>query len=223
MPTFDHLILGTGQATGTLLGRLIPTGESIAVIESGKVGGSCVNYGCTPTKTLVACARAVHVARRGDFFGFQAGEITLNFDRVRERMNEIRNGSSNGLEKWMASTENVSLYKGRGFFVDTNKINVKDEILEARNIYINVGTRPAAPPISGIESVNWLDSARLLELEQLPEHLIIIGGGYIGVEFGQIFRRFGSNVTLLQRNQQLMPRKMRMLPLPFRIFWKRKE
>ena len=207
MKSYDHIILGTGQATGTLLGKLIPTGDSIAVIESGKVGGSCVNYGCTPTKTLVASARAFHLAKRGDFYGFETGELNLNYARVRERMNEVRNGSSDGLTNWMEGSENVDLIRGKGYFVDKKVIQVGEEQLTAKQIYINVGTRPRVPSIPGIDEVPWMDSAGLLDKESVPKHLIILGGGYIGVEFAQVFRRFGAKVTVIQRSDQLMPRE----------------
>jgi len=206
MQTFDHIIVGTGQATGTLLGGLIPTGASIAVIEGNKVGGSCVNYGCTPTKTLVACAKALHQARRGDFYGFEANP-SVNFERIMERMNEVRNASSNGLTKWMESSENVTLIRGWGQFTGSQTLSVNGEEIAGSHIYLNTGTRPAIPPIEGIEKVNWLDSAKLLELGELPEHLIIIGGGYIGIEFAQVFRRFGSKVTVVQRGAQIMPQE----------------
>ena len=209
MKQYDHIILGTGQATGTLLGKLIPTGESIAVIEGGKVGGSCVNYGCTPTKTLVASAKAIHQARKGDFYGFSTGPIQIDFARIRERMNTVRKGSSDGLTSWMENTPNVDLVRGWGTFIGPCQIKVGTELLAGRQIYINVGTHPSVPPIEGIDQVNWLDSAGLLDLETLPRHLIIIGGGYIGVEFAQVFRRFGAAVTIIQRGDQLMPREDR--------------
>ncbi len=207
MKTYDHIILGTGQATGTLLGPLISTGESIAVIEGGRVGGSCVNYGCTPTKTLVASAKAMHMARRGDFFGFSSGEIKPDFTRIRERMNEIRNGSNKGLTAWMEGTDNVTLMKEWGAFTGKDTIRAGSEEIKGRNIYINTGTRPSAPPVEGLDEVPWMDSAGLMDLEELPEHLLILGGGYIGVEFAQIYRRFGSKVTIIQRGEQLMPRE----------------
>lgn len=205
--TFDYVILGTGQATGTLLGKLIPEGVTIAVIEGGRVGGSCVNYGCTPTKTLVASARAVHMARRGDEFGFKTGDITVDFDRVRERMNKIRNSSSDGLENWMKNTDNVTLIKAWGKFTGTKTIQAGDQTITGETIFINTGTRPFKPPINGIDDVGWMDSAGLLDLEELPKHLIILGGGYIGCELGQVYRRLGSEVTILQRDNQLMPRE----------------
>ncbi len=209
MKKYDHIILGTGQSTGTLLGRLIPTGKSIAVIEEAKVGGSCVNYGCTPTKTLVASAKAYHIAGRASFYGFSTGHRSLNYTRVRERMNEIRNGSSDGLANWMEGTENVDLIKGRGVFVGDKRIDVAGHQLSAEKIYINTGTRPRVPDIKGIEHVTWMDSAGILDKEEVPEHLIIVGGGYIGVEFAQIFRRFGSKVTIIQHRDHLMPREDR--------------
>lgn len=207
MESFDHIILGTGQATGTLLGRLIPTGDTIAVIEGNKVGGSCVNYGCTPTKTMVASARAIHMARRGDFYGFTTGSVSVDYDRVRERMNKIRKGASNGLEHWMEDTENVALIKGWGQFTGPKTIKAGGRQMKGDHIYINTGTRPFAPPIDGLDSVPWMDSERLLAMKELPEHLLIIGGGYIGVEFSQVYRRFGCDVTIIQRGDQLMPRE----------------
>ncbi len=207
MTHYSHLIIGTGQALGTLLGKLIPTGDTIGVIEADKVGGSCVNYGCTPTKTLVATAKVFYQAQKGDFYGFGTDGLTLDFKRVRERMNEIRNGGSNGLTNWMNGTENVELIRGTGTFTGPKEIEVDGTKYTADNIYINVGTRPSAPSIPGLDRVNWLDSAGLLDLETVPNHLLIIGGGYIGVEFAQVFRRFGAKVTIIQRSDQLMPRE----------------
>jgi len=207
MQKYDHIILGTGQATGTLLGKLIPTGDSIAIIEGNKVGGSCVNYGCTPTKTMVASARAIYMAKRGDFFGFNAGSVEVDYDRVKKRMNKIRNGASSGLESWMQGTDNVTLIKDWGSFTGEKTIEAGGKKIEGEKIYINTGTRPFAPPIEGLDNVPWMDNARLLDLDSLPDHLIIIGGGYIGVEFSQVFRRFGSEVTIIQRGDQLMPRE----------------
>ncbi len=207
MTSYDHIILGTGQATGTLLGKLIPTGDSIAVIEGGKVGGSCVNYGCTPTKTMVASAKAIHKARKGDFYGFKTGPISVQYHQVRARMNEIRNASNEGLSDWMESTENVKLIREWGSFLGPKKIQVANEVIEGKKIYINTGTHPFIPPIKGLEEVPYLDNSRLLDLETLPDHLLIIGGGYIGVEFAQVFRRLGAEVTLVQAMDQLMPRE----------------
>ncbi len=207
MQTFEHIIVGTGQATGTLLGKLISTGASIAVIEGAKVGGSCVNYGCTPTKTMVASAKALHQARRGDFYGFQTGPIKVDYARIRERMNEIRNAGKNSLTEWMESTPNVRLIHGWAEFESEKTLRVGEEVIEGQKIYLNVGTYPFVPPIEGIGDVPYMDSAGLLDLEELPRHLLIIGGGYIGVEFSQVFRRFGAEVTIIQGMDQLMPRE----------------
>ncbi len=207
MKQFDHIILGSGQATGTLLDRLIPTGDQIAVIEGGKVGGSCVNYGCTPTKTLVASAKAFHNAQRGDEYGFSAGAVKLDYKKVKARMNEMRQGGNEGLTKWIESTSNVTLFRNWGSFEDTHTLDVGDEYIQGKHIYINTGTRATAPPLDGIDNVPWLDNSRLLDLEEVPEHLLIIGGGYIGMEFSQIFRRFGAKVTVVQFGQRIMPQE----------------
>ena len=205
MTSYDHIIIGTGQAAGTLLGKLTQEDTSIAVIEGGKVGGSCVNYGCTPTKTMVAAAKAFLTAQRGEFYGFHTGKIELDYARVRERMNEVRYASHDGLQDWLESDDKIDFYQDWGVFVGEKIVQVGDQRLEGKNIYINTGTRPFVPPIEGINEVPWMDSAGLLDLEELPQHLIIIGGGYIGVEFGQVFRRFGSKVTIIQSRDQLMP------------------
>ncbi|MEK6152477.1 mercuric reductase [Flavobacteriaceae bacterium 3-367] len=207
MKHFSHLIIGTGQATGVLLGKLIPTKATIGVIEADKVGGSCVNYGCTPTKTLVASAKTFHQAQRGDFYGFRAENLQLDYGKVRARMNSIRNGGSKGLTNWMDNTPNVDLMMGTARFIGKKQVEVNGEACTADHIYINVGTRPSAPPIPGLDAVDWLDSAGLLDLDKVPEHLVIIGGGYIGVEFAQVFRRFGAKVSIIQRGTQLMPRE----------------
>ncbi|MEQ9300454.1 MAG: mercuric reductase [Cyclobacteriaceae bacterium] len=206
MKHFDHMIIGTGQATGTLLGKLSTTGDSIVIIEGNKVGGSCVNYGCTPTKTMVASAKALYQARRGDFFGFQA-EPVVDFARVMTRMNEIRNASADVLRGWIESVKQVTLIYGWARFSGKKTVEVDGEQISADKIYINVGTSPATPPIKGLSEVPWLDSARLLELTALPKHLIVVGGGYIGVEFAQVFRRLGSEVTIIQHGDQLMPQE----------------
>ena len=166
-----------------------------------------MNYGCTPTKTLVASARAYHMAGRAAFYGFKTGGRTLDYARVRERMNEIRNGSSDGLSNWMEGTENVDLIKGRGSFAGDKLLEVNGYQITGENIYINAGTRPRIPSIMGIDAISWMDSAGILDKKELPEHLIILGGGYIGVEFAQVFRRFGSKVTIIQHRDQLMPRE----------------
>lgn len=207
MQHFDHIIVGTGQATGTLLGRLIPTGDRIAVLEGGRVGGSCVNYGCTPTKALVASARVAHMARGAKAYGIDVAPPAIDFGRVRDRMNRIRFGASEGLASWMESSENVTLIRDWGSFTGPRTLQAGDAEIEGGNIYINTGTHPFLPPVPGLSKVDWMDSERLLDLTSLPAHLVILGGGYIGVELGQVYRRLGSQVTIVQRADQLMPRE----------------
>lgn len=204
MKTYDHIILGTGQSAGTLVSRFLSKGDTIAVIEEAQVGGSCVNYGCTPTKALVASARAIHVARRGDEFGFRSGPIVVDYAGVRQRMNRIREASRTGLEDWLEEADQVDLIRGRGIFVDQHTLQVEDRQLKGKQIYINVGCRARVPDIDGLDKVNWHDHKSLLNKPTLPKHLLIVGGGYIGVEFAQIFRRFGSEVTILERGEHIM-------------------
>ncbi|MEM1325874.1 MAG: mercuric reductase [Bacteroidota bacterium] len=208
MKKYTHIILGAGQATGTLIGKLAGTGDSIAVIEGKKVGGSCVNYGCTPTKTLVAAAKAIYTARQGDLYGFSTGqEVKVNFQEVYTRMNKVRVESRDGLRDMLKNTENVELIEGWGVFTSEKTLQVGDRKIEGENIYINVGTSANMPDFEGIHEVTALDSAGLLAIDELPKHLLILGGGYIGIEYAQIFRRLGSEVTIIQRDQQLMPRE----------------
>ncbi len=207
METFDTIIIGTGQAAGTLLSSLIPNESSIAVIEGGKPGGSCVNHGCTPTKTLVASAKAIHTARQGAEYGFEGGPARVDFNRIRERMNDIRNGSKEGMTQWLENTENVTFIRNWAHFTGPDTVKAGNREIRGKKIIINTGTRASVPPIPGLDRVSWLDNAGILDLAELPAHLVIIGGGYIGIEFAQVFRRFGSEVTILQRGSQVMPRE----------------
>lgn len=208
MQKYDVVWIGTGQATGTVIPRLVKAGKRIAIIEGGRFGGTCVNYGCTPTKTLVASARAAHMARRGADFGVQInGRFTIDFDTIRARMNKIRNRSSEGMEGWLRGMDGVDVYAGYGHFESEHTVRVGDDVVYGDSIVIHAGTRARPAPIPGIEQVDWLDNVRLLALTALPQHLLIIGGSYIGMEFAQIFRRFGCEVTILQRSAYLMSRE----------------
>ncbi|KAA3653983.1 MAG: mercuric reductase [Chloroflexi bacterium] len=207
MQKFDVIWIGTGQATGTVVPRLANSGKTVAIVEGGRFGGSCVNYGCTPTKTIVASARAAHMARRGADFGVITGDIQIDFAKVMERQNKMRNGASHGLENWLRGMENVSVFAGFGTFVDTHTIAVNDEQIEGETIVINAGGRARIHPIPGIDEVDWLDNGRLLDLTELPDHLVIVGGSYIGLEFAQAFRRLGSEVTVIERGAHIMFRE----------------
>ena len=205
MRNFQHVILGTGQATGTLLGALLPTGDSIAVIEGDRIGGTCVNTGCTPTKALVASAKVAHVIRRAPEYGVHPNGVEVDFAAVRARMNAIRDNT--GMVSWISSAESVSLFEDWGRFEGPRQIRVGEETITSDRIYINAGARPRIPETPGLDTVPWLDNGRLLEVTELPEHLIILGGSYIALEFGQIFRRFGAQVTVIEQGPQLVFRE----------------
>ena len=207
MQRFDIIWIGTGQATGTAVLALAAAGKTVAVIERGLFGGSCVNYGCTPTKAMVAAARAAHMVRRAGDFGIRTGEFSVDYSAVRARMEEIRSASRDGLESWLKGMDNVSIFHGIASFVDSHTIEVGQEKLEAERIVIHTGAHARKPPIPGIDDVPWMDSAGLLNREQLPDHLLVIGGSYIGLEFSQIYRRLGSRVTILEKSGQIMFRE----------------
>ena len=207
MTHYDIIWIGTGQATGTIVPRLVKAGKTVAIVEGGRFGGSCVNYGCTPTKTIVASARAAHIARRGPDFGVITGEIRIDFARVMERQNKMRHSASDGLEQWLRGMKGVTVYAGYGQFTGPHTVQINDDEIRGETIVINAGGRARIFPIPGIEEVDWLDNARLLDLTELPQHLVIVGGSYIGLEFAQAFRRFGSKVTVLEGGPQIMARE----------------
>jgi len=204
---YDVIWIGTGQATGTVIPRLVAAGNKIAIAEGGRFGGSCVNYGCTPTKTIVASARAAHMARRGPDFGVQTGEISVDFAKVMERANTMRHGASQGMESWLRDMDNVDIYAEFATFEDPHTIRVVDDVIGAETIVINAGGRARVISIEGMDQVDWLDNKRLLDLKELPEHLVIVGGSYISLEFAQAFRRLGSQVTVLEGSSQIMFRE----------------
>lgn len=207
MESFDVIWIGTGQATGAVIPTLSKNGKKIAIAEGGPFGGSCVNYGCTPTKTLVASARAAHMAHRGADFGVTCSNATVDFEAAMNRQKTIRKNGSNGLESWLGSLDGVELHKNYARFEDEHHVRVGDRVISGETIIIHTGARARKPDIPGIDDVDWLDNARLLDLNERPDHLVIIGGSYIGLEFGQAFRRLGSKVTILEKGSQLMFRE----------------
>ena len=207
MKHYDVIWIGTGQATGTVVPRLVDAGKTVALAEGGRFGGSCVNYGCTPTKTIVASARAAHMARRGTDFGVVTGEIRIDFAKVMERQNKMRHSMSHGMENWLRGLEKVDIYNHFAMFESPNTIRVGDEVIEGDMIVINAGGRAREVSIPGIDQVEWLNNARLLDLSALPKHLVIVGGSYISLEFAQAFRRLGSEITILEGGSQLMFRE----------------
>ena len=203
---FDAIIIGTGQAGPSMAARCAKEGLKTAVIEKHKFGGTCVNDGCTPTKTMVASARAAHIARRGEEFGVIInGAITVDMKKVKARKDAIVNKSNKGVENWMKSTENITVFEGHARFENNNTIKVNNTLLQADKIFINVGGRTRIP--EGYEDVNVLTNTSIMDLDYVPEHLIVVGGSYIGLEFGQMFRRFGSKVTIIERGDRLVKRE----------------
>lgn len=209
MPTrYDAIVIGTGQAGPSLAARLANAGRSTAVIERARFGGTCVNSGCTPTKTLVASARAIHMARRGAEFGFSiGGDVRVDITRVKARMLEVVGQSTSGVERWMTSTPGLTAYRGHARLTGARTVHVDGQDLEADEIFLNVGARAVLPAIPGADTVSLLTNSSLLALDTLPEHLVILGGSYIGLEFAQIYRRFGSRVTVVERGPRLIPRE----------------
>ena len=209
MPTsFDAIVIGTGQAGPTLAARLAKSGRRTAVLERHLYGGTCVNTGCMPTKTMVASARAIHMARRGAEFGFTVhGAVEVDLPRVRARRDAVVRDASGGLEKWMKSTPNVTVFEGHGRFTGPRTVSVNGEALEAGEIFINVGGRALVPDLPGVRDVPHLTNVSLLALETLPAHLVIVGGSYIGLEFAQVYRRLGSQVTVIERGERLIGRE----------------
>ena len=206
----DAIIIGTGQAGKPLATALADAGQETAILERRHVGGSCINYGCTPTKTMVASARVAHLARRAANFGVRTGEIEVDLKRVRERKRSIVESFRDSGREDLEETEGCELIFGHGRFLEKETVEVElgaggRRILRAPWIFVNTGTRPARPPIDGLDEVPTLDNTTIMELGRVPEHLLIVGGGYVGAEFGQMFRRFGAHVTVVQRGDRLLP------------------
>jgi len=204
---YDAIIIGSGQAGFPLAGALTSRGWKVALAEGAQLGGTCINTGCSPTKTIIASARAAHIARRAADFGVQTGPISIDFDKVMSRKNAIIQRFRGGIESWLTGIDNLTIYHHFASFEGPDKVRVGDEVIESERIYINTGARSFSPPIPGLDSVDYLDNVSILELTTLPEHLVIIGGGYIGLEYAQAFRRFGSNVTIIELGHQLMGRE----------------
>jgi pyruvate/2-oxoglutarate dehydrogenase complex dihydrolipoamide dehydrogenase (E3) component len=205
---FDAIVIGAGQAGPSLAESLAGAGKRVAVIERKLVGGTCVNTGCIPTKTMVASAYVAHMSRRAGEYGVTANAAaSVDMHRVRERTRGVSDTSRTGLETWLQGMANVTLLRGHARFESARTVRVGDELLEADQIFLNVGGRAAVPDLPGIETVPFLTNVGIMDLDTLPEHLIVVGGSYIGLEFGQMFRRFGSKVTIVERSPRLLPRE----------------
>jgi pyruvate/2-oxoglutarate dehydrogenase complex dihydrolipoamide dehydrogenase (E3) component len=207
MKHFDAIIIGTGQAGPPMAARFAGAGKTVAIIERNKFGGTCVNTGCTPTKTLVASAYAIHAARRGAEYGFAIGDMRVDMKRVKARKDAATAISSKGVEEWLRGTSNCTVIQGQACFQSSNTVVVNDEVLEADKIFINVGGRASVPEMPGIHDVPFLTNSSMMDIDVLPEHFIIVGGSYVGLEFAQIYRRFGSEVTVVEMGPRLIGRE----------------
>ena len=206
--TYDALVIGTGQAGPSLAVKLAGAGQKVAIVERGSFGGTCVNTGCIPTKTMVASARAAYVARRAADFGVIVdGSVSVDMKRVKVRKDEVSGSSRTSVEKWLKNTNNCTVYQGHARFVSDREVRVtgRDEVLlKAESIFVNVGGRASIPPLEGIDQIAYLTNSSMMGVDFLPKHLVIVGGSYIGLEFAQMFRRFGSEVTVIERSARLL-------------------
>ena len=206
--TYDAIIVGTGQAGPPLAARLTAAGMKTAIVERKRFGGTCVNVGCIPTKTLVASARAAHVARRAADYGVVIdGPVGVDMARVKARKDAIVRESSEGIEGWLKSMARLTVLEGHARFEGPRRLRVKGELLEAERIFVNVGGRALVPDIPGLAAVPYLTNSGMMEIDRLPAHLAILGGSYIGLEFAQMYRRFGSRVTVIELGDRLVPRE----------------
>jgi pyruvate/2-oxoglutarate dehydrogenase complex dihydrolipoamide dehydrogenase (E3) component len=206
---YKAIVIGSGQGGTPLCQALANAGWRTALVERVHVGGTCINEGCTPTKTMVASGRVAYLARRGADYGVNTGKIRIDMKRVRKRKRDIVNSFRGGQQKRVEGTKNLDLIFGEASFVSAKSIEVTDKkggkrTLSAEYFFVNAGCRPSAPPISGLDDVPYLDSTSVMELDKVPKHLVVIGGGYIGLEFGQLFRRLGSEVTVITSGEQLL-------------------
>ena len=204
---FDAIVIGAGQAGPAMCARLDKEGLKTALIERKMLGGTCVNNGCIPTKTLVASARAIHTARRGAEYGFSNGSVEVDMRAVKARKDGVVRHSVDGLGGWIKGMKNVSLIHGQAKFTGPRTVAVEDRMLQADRIFLNVGGRALVPDLPGVKDVPFLNNNSMMAVDQVPEHLVIIGGSYIGLEFAHMYRRFGSKVTVVERAAKLLPRE----------------
>jgi pyruvate/2-oxoglutarate dehydrogenase complex dihydrolipoamide dehydrogenase (E3) component len=205
MPHYDAIVIGSGQAGGPLSQKLADRGWAVALVEKEYLGGTCVNTGCTPTKTMVASAQVAYYARNADRWGIRTGAVTVDLPKVIARKDRVVGQARAGLNRKVEDRRTLHLYRGHARFSGPHKVQVGEEVLDGERIFIDTGTRPVVPQVEGLLGVDFLDNASIMQLTTVPEHLLVLGGGYVGLEFGQMFRRFGSRVTVVHREQQILP------------------
>jgi len=204
---FDAIIIGTGQAGPPMAARFAAAGKTVAIVERGKFGGTCVNTGCTPTKTLIASAEAIHVARRGAEFGFSIGDLRVDMAQVKARKDAASATSRKEVEESLRGTANCTVIEGQARFQSSQTVVVNDQVLQADKFFINVGGRARIPDMPGIHDVPFLTNSSIMDIDFLPGHFIIVGGSYVGLEFAQMYRRFGSEVTIVEMGPRLIGRE----------------
>ena len=204
---YDAIVIGSGQGGNPLSQKLADYGWTVALIEKEHLGGTCINTGCTPTKTMVASAQVAHYARNAARWGVRANQVSIDLPVVVARKNQIVQSFRSGQQRNVDQRPNLHLHRGPAQFLDSRRVEVKGELLESERIFINTGARSVIPRIEGLDAVSYLTHASIMELTELPEHLLVLGGGYIGLEFGQMFRRFGSRVTVVHQSGQILPRE----------------
>ncbi len=208
MQSFDAIIIGAGQAGPSMAGRLAQAGMQVALIERKLFGGTCVNTGCMPTKTLVASAYAAHLARRAHDFGIDLhGAVTVDMPRVHARAAAVSADSRTGIENWLQTLQGCTVFRGQARFESARTVRVGDQLLTAPRIFINVGGRAAIPDFPGVDSVPYLTNTSMVALEVVPEHLVVVGGSYVGLEFAQMYRRFGARVTIVEKGERIVSRE----------------
>lgn len=208
MKKYDAIVIGAGQAGPSLAAKCVSENLKTAIIERHLFGGTCVNTGCIPTKTLVASARAAHMARRGDEFGVNiSGDIKMDMKKVKARKDAVVQQSNQGVTGWMKNMKGLDVYEGQGQFESENVVSVNGEQLQAEKIFINVGARARVPEMPGLDEIEFFTNSNIMDVDFLPKHLVIIGGSYIGLEFAQMYRRFGSEVTIIEMSDRLIPRE----------------
>jgi pyruvate/2-oxoglutarate dehydrogenase complex dihydrolipoamide dehydrogenase (E3) component len=207
MPKYDAIVIGSGQGGNPLSQKLADHGWNVALVEKEHLGGTCINTGCTPTKTMVASAQVAHYARDANKWGVRTTGVSVDLPQIVARKDRVVQQWRAGIERKIQERKNLRLYRGQARFIAPHQVQVGDQVLESDRIFINTGARPQIPNLEGLGEVDYLTNASILRLTELPEHLLVLGGGYVGLEFGQMFRRFGSQVTVIHRDPHLLSRE----------------